>query len=74
MCIRDRADSCVLSQAVCPSYECDVDPPILTIADVLDCNGAPLDADVDPEIDGNDAYRAIINFDSTQINLVEPQE
>jgi hypothetical protein len=60
---------CLLSLGLCPGFDCDLDPPIETIADLLDCRGAPLDSDLDPAIEGNDAYRASILFSSEEVEL-----
>ena len=58
---------------MCPSYDCDNDPELGDIAAVLDCNGAEMDADLDPEIPGNDAYRTSIFFESIRVALDPPE-
>jgi hypothetical protein len=65
------AEDCLLSRALCPSFDCDTDEPILTVANLLDCNEVELDSDIDPAIEGNDAYRADIFFQSDEVILVE---
>jgi len=61
--------NCFLTLGVCPSFDCANDPPLQTLADVLDCNGAVLDADIDPDIEGHDAYRAVIYFQSNRVEI-----
>jgi hypothetical protein len=64
-------DNCALSRLLCPAYDCTNDPPLATFAELLDCNGVPTDSDLDPLIEGNDAYRASIFFQSERVELVE---
>lgn len=61
---------CLISRGICPGFECGVDAPLMSIADVLDCNGAVMNADVDPDIEGHDAYMTSIFFESRRV-LVE---
>ena len=60
---------CFFTIGLCPTFDCGVDEPLQTIADVLDCNDAELDSDIDPEIEGNDAYRAVIAFESKRVEI-----
>lgn len=62
---------CLLSMGICPGFDCDNDPPIATVADILDCRGARMDADIDPLVDGDDAYRAVILFHSLEVELTD---
>lgn len=60
---------CFLTLGLCPTFDCVNDLPLQTLADVLDCNGAELDSDVDPDIEGHDAYRAVIYYQSERIEV-----
>jgi hypothetical protein len=63
---------CFRSLAICPMYDCQNDEPLLTVADVLDCNAVPLDSDVEPLVEGDDSYRVEIFFVSEEATLSEP--
>ena len=63
-------DNCLLALGLCPAHNC-ADPPMGTLADVLDCNEVVLDADIDPNIEGHDAYSASIFFQSEEVIIQE---
>ncbi|MEO1268357.1 MAG: hypothetical protein AAFX99_09675 [Myxococcota bacterium] len=65
---------CIVSVGVCPTYNCSDDPELGDIAAVLDCNGAEMDADLDPEIPGPDAYQTTIFFESIRVHLEGREE
>ncbi len=64
------SDNCLLQQGACPMVDCD-NAPLMTLADVLDCNEVEPDYDLDDEIEGNDAYTTEIYFTSEIVTLVE---
>jgi hypothetical protein len=66
----DIADNCLLQQGVCPAVDCE-NAPLQTLADILDCNEVEPDADIDDEVDGNDAYTTEVFFTSDVVELVE---
>ncbi len=68
------AENCLLALGLCPTFSCANDPPMETLADVLDCNDVVLDSDIDPNIEGHDAYRAVIFFQSNEVFIEEEEE
>ena len=70
----DFAGNCILALAMCPVHDCGEDPPFETLSDILDCNEVVMDADIDPNLEGHDAYRASIFFESELVTIEEEQE
>lgn len=67
----DLSGNCLLAVGLCPAHSCANDPPLETLADILDCLEVPLNADIDPNIEGHDAYTAAIFFQSEAVIIAE---
>jgi hypothetical protein len=67
----DFTDNCLLATGLCPAFDCVNDPPWETLAEVFDCLEIPLNADIDPNLEGDDAYDASIFFQSEQVIIQE---
>ena len=67
----DFSDNCILARGLCPIFDCANDPPMENLGAVFDCLEIPLNADIDPNIEGHDAYEASIFFQSERVTIQE---
>ena len=67
----DLSDNCIIARGLCPTFDCDQDPPWETLGDVFDCLQIPMNADLDPNLEGHDAYSASIFFQSELVTIQE---
>ena len=72
-CESPQSLCCIVTVGVCPTYSCGQDAPLESIADILDCNGAMPDVDLDETIPGNDAYFATIFFASKEVQRLDSE-